>query len=230
MNSLQSRRYTCGFLLALLCFAGTAFAQGYKAGTLNEPPPQEVSATVRESLAPTGIRVTGPSGPVCDLWLRKAVPGRTSPSTELGVTFPQIAQGTLVAVMRLPNATKDFRRQLIQPGVYTLRYAITPDNGNHMGVAPQRDFLLASPAVEDQSPDTVSYDQTLSLSKKTTGSAHPSVWSLSSAEENPKSWPAVFHMDDGDLWLVEFQVPVSVGGAAAPVKMALVVVGFAPEA
>jgi hypothetical protein len=145
----------------------------------------------------------------------------------LGVTYPQIAQGTLVGVLRLPADVKDYRKQRVKAGVYTLRFAITPENGNHMGVAPQRDFLLASPAAADQDPATLTLDQTLTLSKKATGSSHPSVWSLSSAESSPKALPSVFHLDDGDMWLVEFQVVL---GASGHVNMALVVVGFAPEA
>src|SRR5205807_123366 len=82
------------------------------------------------------------------------------------------------------------RKQLIKPGVYTLRYALLPDNGNHMGVAPQRDFLLASPATDDQDAATVTIDQTLALSRKATGSNHPSVWSLGPPEDHPKSLPS----------------------------------------
>lgn len=219
-----------GFVLAailLLTLCGSAAAQDYKAEVLSESPPQELTAAVRDALAPAGIRVSGPSGPICDLWLRKAVPVSATPSQELGVTFTQLASGTLVGAMRLPAEARDYRKQRVKPGVYTLRYGITPQNGDHMGVAPQRDFLLAAPAADDQDPATITLDQTINLSKKAIGANHASVWSLSSAESSPKSWPAVFHMDDGDLWLVEFQVGAQGG---TPIKMALVVVGFAPEA
>jgi len=228
MSLLPRRNVPLGFLLALLAgCAGSARAQGYKAEPLNEPPPQELSAAVRDALAPAGIRVTGPNGPLCDLWFRKALPANPNPAQDIGVAFPQVAEGTLVGVMRLPAATKDYRRQEIKTGVYTLRDARTPQNGNHLGVAPQRDFLLASPAAADPDPASLTFDQTVALSKKATGANHPSVWSLSPAEDNPKALPSVFHVDDGDLWLVEFQVPVAGG---APLKMALVVVGYAPEA
>jgi hypothetical protein len=228
MTFFRQRGAISGLFLAfLLSIAGSAAAQSYKAEILNEAPPQELAASVRDTLASTGIRVTGPGGPICDLWLRKAIPASASPAQELGVTYPQLAQGTLVGVMRLPADVKDYRKQRVKAGVYTLRFAITPENGSHMGVAPQRDFLLASPAADDRDPATLTLDQTLALSKKTTGSSHPSVWSLSSAESSPKSLPSVFHMDDGDMWLVEFQVTL---GASGHVNMALVVVGFAPEA
>lgn len=228
MVAIRTRQFLSGslFLALLFCVPKNASAQSYNAETLNEAPPKELAAPIQAALSQTGIRVTGPSGPVCDLWLGKAVPGKANAPQTLGVVFPQLAQGTLVGAIRLPNSVKDYRKQLIKAGVYTLRYALLPDNGNHMGVAPQRDFVLASPAAADQDAATLTFDQTVGLSRKATGSNHPSVWSLAPPEDHPKSLPSVFHLDDGDLWLVEFSVPL----AGSPVPMALVVVGSAPEA
>jgi hypothetical protein len=175
--------------------------------------------------------VTGPGGSKWDIWPRKTVPAKTSAAQSLGIVYSQLTEGTFVAVVRLSNLVNDYRRQPIKPGVYTLRYALLPQNGNHMGVAPQRDFLLASPASADQDPATVSLEQTLNMSRKATGSNHASVWSLAPAEDNPKSLPAVFHQEDGDLWFVEFRVPLQSGaGTPSPATLALVVAGSAPEA
>jgi len=228
MEAFRTRQFLCtfSFLALLVCVSTNASAQSYKTEALNEAPPKELAAPIRGALSQTGIRVTGPSGPVCDLWLGKAVPGKANAAQTLGVVFPQLAPGTLVGAIRLPGSVKDYRKQLIKAGVYTLRYALVPENGNHMGVAPQRDFALASPAAADQDASTLTIDQTIALSRKATGSNHPSVWSLAPPEDHPKSLPSVFHLDDGDLWLVEFSVQL----AGSPVPMALVVVGSAPEA
>jgi len=228
MGPFRTRQFLYSFLfLALFLSApSNASAQGYKAEPLSEAPPKELAAPIQAALSQTGIRVTGPSGPVCDLWFGKSVPGKANAPQTLGVTFPQLVQGTLVGAIRLPHSVKDYRKQLIKAGVYTLGYALLPDNGNHMGVAPQRDFVLASPAAADQDVAALTFDQTVALSRKATGSNHPSVWSLAPPEDHPKSLPSVFHLDDGDLWLVEFSVPL----AGSPLPMALVVVGSAPEA
>src|SRR5262249_16733660 len=201
MEAFRTRQVLCtfSFLALLVCVSTKASAQSYKAEPLNEAPPKELAAPIQAALSQTGIRVTGPSGSVCDLWLGKAVPGNPKAPQTLGVIFPQLAQGTLVGAIRLPNAVKDYRKQLIKAGVYTLRYALLPDNGNHMGVAPQRDFVLASPAAADQGTAALTFDQTVALSRKATGSNHPSVWSLAPPEDHPKSLPSVFHLDDGDL-------------------------------
>jgi len=217
------------FLTLCLCVAGPVAAQTYKAEPLREPPPSELAASIQNALSATGVRVIGPGGALCDIWLGKAVPGKATAPQSLGVVFPQFAQGTLLGAIRFPNSVKDYRKQLIKAGVYTLRYALLPENGNHMGVAPQRDFVLASPAAADQNPSALTIDQTLALSRKATGSNHPSVWSLAPPEDHPKSLPSVFHLDDGDLWLVQFQLPLE-GAPGSPLSMAVVVVGSAPEA
>src|SRR2546422_9694594 len=45
-------------------------------------------------------------------------------------------------------------------------------------VAPQRDFLLATPAAADPSPANITRDEALNLSRKTTGPNHPSGWGI----------------------------------------------------
>ncbi len=213
----------------LLLMAGVASAQSYRVEKIAAAPPEELAPAVRDVLAGEALRVAGSSGTLCELWLRKVVPGKATPTQELGVTLGQLAEGTLVGAIRFPADVKDFRRQRVKAGVYTLRYALIPVDGNH-GVAPQRDFLVAGPASVDQSPATVTFQAALVLGRKTTGTNHPSVWSLAGIDAQPASLPTVAHQEDGDLWVLEFSAQVQSGSAASPVAMALVVVGVAPEA
>jgi hypothetical protein len=165
---------------------------------------------------------------ICEIWIRKTVPGQAT-TQNLGVTYTQLAEGTLVAAIRFPADLKDYRRQNVKAGVYTLRYALSPVNGNHQGVAPQRDFLLAIPAAADQDPANVSQAQTIELSKKSTSANHASVWCLMPADGAAGAAAAVTHDNDADLWIAQFSVSIAAGGAAAPVRMGLVVAGFGPE-
>ena len=160
---------TCG----AFCISASAFAQSYKVEMVAEPAPAELSAAVRDALGGDAMRVTGPGGTLCEVWLRKAVPAKPAAAEALGITFGQLEEGTLVGAIRFPAEVKDYRRQRIKAGIYTLRYTLLPTDGNHMGVAPQRDFLLASPAAADRDPATVSRDDALKLSRKTTGTQHP---------------------------------------------------------
>lgn len=214
--------------VAFVCvptFAPAARAQDYKVEQAAAPAPQELSAAIRAELGDQELRVSGPGGVVCEIWLRKSVPTKT-PGQDLGVAYPQLDEGTLVGAVRFPATLKDYRKQQIQAGVYTLRYALTPVNGNHQGVAPQRDFLLAIPAVVDQAPATVSETQTIEMSRKSTSTNHPSVWCLMPGDGDASAAPAISHDTSDEFWIVNFTAPFG----STPTRVGLVVNGTAPEA
>ena len=210
---------------ALCTFSLVAGAQGYKAESASTPAPAEVAAPIRAQLGANAIKVTGPSGAVCEIWLRSPIPAAASPVTSGGVNFGQIGLGALVGVIRFDAKGADYREQAIQPGVYTMRYMLQPVDGNHQGVSTYRDYLLLSPAAADTSLDDIAaMNDLVKLSKKASGTGHASVWSLVPSDGAPASLPGAAHLDDGDLWVVFFQAPL-----ATPATMGLVVVGHAPE-
>jgi len=207
-------------LILLMATARPAAAQDYKFEKTTDAPPAGISPAVQAVLGGDVLKVTGPNGAYCELWLRKSVPAAAAPDTELGVTFGQIAVGTLVGVIQFPAEVVDYRAQHIHPGVYTLRYALMPADGNHLGQAPQRDFLLASPVGVDADPATLTFDQTVALSAKTTGTKHSSVWSLGPPFDSTS--PSIVNDQDSQAWDLEFSLAIA---GAAPTPMALVVVG-----
>ncbi|HLW43670.1 MAG TPA: hypothetical protein VKS00_04225, partial [Candidatus Acidoferrales bacterium] len=174
---------------AAVCFAGSAAAQDYKAAAGSSPAPSELSADVRASLAPGSINVTGPSGPYCEIWLRKDIPAAAAANSALGVTYGALVEGSLVGAIHLDAAVKDFRNQPIQPGTYTLRYGLQPVDGNHQGVSDYRDYLLLGPAADDTATAILADSDMYVMSRKASRAGHPSVWSLVPADSAPASLP-----------------------------------------
>jgi len=169
------------FLLA----ATAAFAQ-YKAQPAGDPP-AEAAAPVLAAMNTAGTKIVADNGSAyVEIWLRSAMP--SGPNTgESSVTLPTIPKGALLGVLRFSAKGSDRRGQTIAPGVYTLRYGDYPVNGNHQGVAPQRDFLLLVPAALDKSTDAVSdYDALMELSRKASAAPHPAVLSFWKADADDK--------------------------------------------
>jgi hypothetical protein len=212
------------FFCALL-LASAAAAQDYKAAAGTAAPPQELSAAVKADLEPGSIDVTGPSGPLCEIWLRKDIPAAAQANAGLGVTFGQLIDGSLIGAIHFDGPVKDFRNQSIKPGTYTLRYGLQPVDGNHQGVSDYRDFLLLGPAALDTSTDNLADKDMYNMSRKASGAGHPSVWSLVPADSAPKSLPGISHDTSEDFWIVYFKAPVG----ASPVTLGLVVVGHAEQ-
>src|SRR5437867_12410574 len=167
------RKLVVSFLLA----AAAALAQ-YK----NEPagaPPAELAPAISQALDQHGTKIVGSNGAVfCEVWFRSAISGG-SKSSEEGVTLPAIPHGTLLGAIRFPGPGADRRGQTIKPGVYTLRYSLQPLNGDHLGVSPQRDFLVMARAADDQDVNaTPDFDTLMGLSRKASGTPHPAVLSI----------------------------------------------------
>ena len=108
----------------------------------------------------------------------------------------------------LPPA-QDRRGQSLKPGTYTLRYSQHPVNGDHQGVAPQRDFAVLVRASDDNDPNsTPAFDALVALSAKASGTPHPAVlgiWNSASdkfpsfSKQNDHDW--VLDAKSGDLGL-----------------------------
>ena len=68
---------------------------------------------MRDTLNPEVLRVMGPRGLLCEVWLRKTVPAAAAATDEPDVKMTRIAEGTLFGAMRLPatpriSASKPF--------------------------------------------------------------------------------------------------------------------------
>ena len=187
----------CGALLG----ASLVLAQDYKLEPITTAPlglPAAYAALIETG----GYRVSGPSGPWCEIWFRKSIPAGAKP-TDSAIVFP-IAQGTLVGILRFPATGADRRGQTIKPGVYTLRYALQPVDGAHVGVAPQRDFALLTPIADDADPNALpAYDPLVQMSRKASGTPHPAVLSI----EPPagSTFPAITKEGDHD-WVLNVKI------------------------
>ena len=186
-----------GALLA----ASMVLAQDYKLEPIATAAPG-LPAAYAALIETGGYRITGPSGPWCEIWFRKSLPAGAKPADN-AIAFP-IAQGALVGILRFPAMGADRRGQTIQPGVYTLRYSNYPVDGSHQGVAPQRDFVLLTPIAGDADPNaTPAFDALVQMSNKASGTPHPAVLSIETPSGS--TFPAVTKEGDHD-WVLNVKI------------------------
>ena len=192
------------FVYALV--VATADGQSLVAAKGSDAAPPELTAAMSAALAPGSVTVK--SGDVqLDLWWVKAIALTKAP--EGAPAWGDVGDGTLVGAIRVGAQWSDVRGYVVRPGVYALRYARQPANGDHLGVSPNREFLLMSPAAVDTTPDPVGYKGAVDLSKQTVRRAHPSALSLDPPAANAAPLSPV--KTDLDLEGVVFSVPTSAG-------------------
>ncbi len=169
-----------GWLVPLFVFTLQALGQ-YKAEPAGAPP-AELAPAIAQALQKDGVKITNNGAAYCEVWFRTDKPSGPK-TTEENVTLPLIPQGALLGVIRFDGKGADRRGQTIKAGVYTLRYGIMPVNGDHQGAAPQRDFLLMTPASDDKDLSaTPAFDALVAMSRKASGTPHPAVLSFWKAD------------------------------------------------
>jgi hypothetical protein len=192
-------------------------------------PPKEVQEPIRKLLGERCVQLLDAKGALqAELWFRKELPSKaTEAQIKNGLTYREIAETTVIGAVRFAKPWSDYRKQKVPAGVYTLRLAYQPMDGDHMGTAPHPEFCLIAPAAEDKSADTMEAKALHELSAKAT-SSHPGVFLLFPGK-GAKPEPKLVGKGDGH-WMILFELDVNAGGKKAKLGFGLNLVGFSSQA
>ena len=204
--------------VAILAIA-TASAQP-RVSTLPEKPPPQLAPAVAALLQPSGVKgVVGEA--TLDIWWAQSIALNGD-----GPGWSNVESGTLVGAMRIAGPFKEIRGKVVQPGLYTLRYGLQPQNGDHLGISTFRDYLVLSPAGLDSDPKVLGFDGAVTLSKQVIGTSHPAALSIDPPEDAPGAVLSTYKNESGHDGIV-FDVPRNHGGKpAGTVKFGLIVSGL----
>src|SRR5688572_26772392 len=155
-----------------VCVSVSPAAAQLSVSRFTAPPPDPLPAAIKTVLSPEGVKVTAGDLSL-EFWWVTALAGAGTPPS-----WTDMAPGTLVGAVRAAGPFREIRGRTIKPGVYTLRYGLQPQNGDHLGASPFREFLLLSPAAVETDPKPLGVDATNALSKQAIGQSHPAVLSL----------------------------------------------------
>jgi hypothetical protein len=191
--------------------------------TLPLPTDNRIPDAIRKVLASSGYRVTLDDGGTVDIWFRSEVPTGKYAGDTSGATYSNFAESTFFGVIAFAQTGQDYRGQAVPAGLYSLRYELHPNDGNHLGVAPDRDFLILVPLARDTDPNaTYDFQQLVALSKQVTHGAHPSPLNMPAADA--KQFPSVTQ-DFEDHSILQVKIKTTAGET----PIALVVRGKSSE-
>jgi hypothetical protein len=184
-----------------LALAATSFAGDFSFDKVG--PAEEAPAAIKALLHDEGYAVKESGGQVIARYWGRKEAFEGEPSKGFGIRYDFIPEGALIALVHFPEKSSDFRAQSVPSGWYTLRYTLHPEDGNHMGVAPSRDFAILTPADKDAEPaKNYSYNGMVELTKAV-GNPHPTVArvELPEGDQAPNLWE-----NDYELWVLDLPV------------------------
>jgi hypothetical protein len=209
----------------LLAAGPRAAAADYSVKAVEAEPPKELADPVRALLGKKCVQFLDGGTVLSELWFRSEMPlkGDKAEATR----YDGVAETTVFGAVRVAKQMGDYRKQKIPPGVYTLRFANQPKDGDHMGTAFFSTFLLLTPAKDDQKPDLMEPEKLHEESAKTT-KGHPAVWLLfpgTGAGDKPK----LVNKGRGH-WVLYVQIPAKAGDKKGTLSIGLVLIGNSPVA
>jgi hypothetical protein len=197
------------------------FAAGPTVERIEDISTPAVSNDLRKAVEDKGYRVTLDDAWTADFWFTRSL--ATSGNQPSGALYPTLANAEFVAVAHFTKGFSDFRGQSVPAGLYTVHYQYLPQDANHMGVSPNPDFLLAIPVADDPNPtEPIPFKRLVTLSAKSTGTAHPAVVAMA-----PAVTPATVSKDDQGMTVFTVEVPTSTPGKT--LKLGIILKGQATQ-
>jgi len=198
-------------ILPLMLAAGALAQSPYKVAK-SAAAPAGISAAAAAALQAAGWSVSKGTAPFCAIWLTKKAAAAATPNADPAVAYGSLDPGSWLGELQFLTAGTDYRGQEIKPGVYSLRYGLRPEDGNHQGTSTYRDFLVLLPASADvDTAKALSFGDMVKISRTASGTNHPQIMSL--VPTTATAFPSVGADDSGHIILqVEGPNPVAALG------------------
>jgi hypothetical protein len=213
----------------VLLSASSSPAQGgkYSVKVIKAEPPKGLKPDFAKLLSPEAIQLENGSGTaICTFWLRKDVPAdATAEQVKNGLTYRELRETTVLGVIRFEQDWTDIRKQKIKAGVYTMRLGYQPENGDHAGASPTKDFVVLVWAANEKSAAPMEPKELQELSQKSIDTAHPAVLMLY-PNLKPAATPQLVTMDT-KYTVVNTRTNVTAAGKTGPFGIGLTLVGHA---
>lgn len=223
-------------LIAVICFveipaAGASAAGEFTLEVKDKPAPAEISEKIRKGLDGKAYLISDSDGPIVEFWFATEIPLKAKGKTakESLDNIEPIALLGIAVIHREEHY--DFRNDPFDPGTYTMRMGIQPQDGDHMGTAPFDTFAILLP--HDREGELFEYGEPdhellVDMSSEDTVTDHPPIFSLQPLEKAGGELPRLSTGGErGRVWqFLCLELPGKTGGENAPITVQIVFDGI----
>src|SRR5438093_4160389 len=208
----------------MVLFAVESNAADVSVKVADKEPPKQIAESIRKTLQPTAVQLLHGDTPAFEFWFGSEIPLKSKPgSAEKALDAFQ--ETTLLGAVAVGSGQRDYKDNDIAAGLYTMRFGLQPQDGDHLGTAEYPYFAVLIPAASDTKPDGITTFKAMTkASGKDTSSNHPVVLSLRPASSDSGDLPKL-NEPAADPKSVRLKVPAKAGAEKTSVVFELVYKG-----
>jgi hypothetical protein len=204
--------------MLFLSSALASWAASFAVKVIEKEPPKEVDDSIRKVLQAKAVQLLDNGQPVFEFWFRTEIPLKSNPQSA-AKALEAIAETTLCGLVAVRRTEHDYKDNEITEGLYTARFSLQPQDGDHMGTSEFPYYLLLIPLKHDpQLTSIAAYKPMVRASGKATASGHPVVLSLRPAASDASDLPKL-NEPIPDHKTVQLKVPARAPKSDAPTSM-----------
>jgi len=216
-----------GFVVALalvLHAACSSPAAELTLKTADKEPPKELDAAIRVKLQSKAVQLLDGEKPAYEFWFSSEIPAQSKPAST-AKALDVIKETTLIGAVSVPAAKRDYRDDELPAGVYTMRFVMQPQDGDHLGTAEYLYFAVLVSSKLDTKPDGITdYKPLVKASAKSGSGDHPVILSLRPASADASETPTL-HEPAPEHKSVRIKVPAKAGQEKTSLPFELVYEG-----
>jgi hypothetical protein len=195
--------------------------------TLNvveKAPPEALADPIGAVLDHKAIQLLEDDALVYEFWFVKNLPLASAPASD-AKALASVAQVTLLGAAVVHGDKRDYRDDDLPASAYTMRFAMRPNDGNHLGTTEFRYFALLTPCDRDTTLEGFPKVKALiKASSKDTPTEHPMSLSLRPPSSKDGEALAVYEPKE-EHKAVRIELPATVEGEETTLTFEMVYEG-----
>ena len=145
---------------------------------LDKAPPTELGESIRAHLQSKAVQLLDGEKAVYEFWFARELTLTKKPASPAKV-MEGLPAAALIGAVSVPKSIRDYRDDELAGGVFTMRFALQPQDGNHLGTSEYPYFAVLVPAKSDATLNGIAdYKPLVKASSKPTSTDHPVILSL----------------------------------------------------
>lgn len=193
-------------------------AADFTVQVIDKAPPSELGEGIRQLLEPKAVQLREDGQLIYELWFCRTIPIKSKPASAVEA-LQTVRETTLLGAAAVSGRNRDYKDNAVAPGVYTMRFVLQPQDGDHLGTADYPYFAILIPAKYDEKPDTfTTYRPMVKASGRDVPTGHPNVLSLRPVASPAGPVPRL-NVPDTDHHSVVLRLPATVEPASEQAEL-----------